>query len=499
MTDEPTSEPTSGPTLGSASGKAVPPPGRTAAFFDLDRTLLRGASGPAISRALRAVGLLPDRSIPGESLLFGLFDLVGENRPSMMLAKQMARAAEGWSVAEVARAGEMAADELEPLVQPYARILIDGHRAEGALVAVATTTPEPLVRPLARRLGLDAVVATKWVASDGRYTGAIDGPFVWSGGKLDAVRSFADANGVDVGRSYAYSDSWYDSPLLGAVGHPVAVNPDPRLALRAVVRRWPVTWLDVPPGVPKFGGLEPQRFLMPLARPGWLPFARFDVAGTEHIPLQGPVILAANHRSYFDPLAVGVAMARVGRPARFLGKKEVFDAPIVGDLARALGGIRVERGSGSDAPLDEAARALEAGEMVVVMPQGTIPRGRAFFDPELTGRWGTARLAARTGAPVVPVGLWGTERVWPRSARVPNVLNVTDPPTIRVRVGAPLDLGDDPDVATRRLMSAITGLLPPEARQRREPTEAELAAAMPAGHAVDPDADHEARRRPGED
>jgi putative phosphoserine phosphatase / 1-acylglycerol-3-phosphate O-acyltransferase len=237
-----------------------------------------------------------------------------------------------------------------------------------------------------------------------------------------------------------------------------------------------------------------------LARPGWLPFARFDIAGTEHIPAHGPVILAANHRSYFDPLAVGVAMARVGRPARFLGKKEVFDAPIVGDLARAMGGIRVDRGSGSDQPLDEAARALEAGEMVVVMPQGTIPRGRAFFDPVLVGRWGTARLAARTGAPVVPIGMWGTERVWPRNSRLPNVLNITDPPTIRVRVGAPLHLdGVDPDVDTRRLMATIADLLPPEARQQREPTDAELAAAMPPGHAPDADEAHEDHRRPGQD
>ncbi len=74
--------------------------------------------------------------------------------------------------------------------------------------------------------------------------------------------------------------------------------------------------------------------------------------------------------------------------------------------------------------------------MVVIMPQGTIPRGRAFFDPVLRGRWGTARLAAQTGAPVIPIGLWGTEKVWPRSAKLPNVLNIVDPPVVTVRVGA---------------------------------------------------------------
>ena len=471
----------------------------TAAFFDLDRTLLRGASGPAISRALRAVGLLPDRAVPGESLLFGLFDLLGENRPSMMLARQGARAAAGWSVEEVARAGEMAADELEPLVQPFARLLVDGHRAEGRLVVMATTTPEPLVAPLARRLGFDGVIATRWVAVDAEYVGDIDGPFVWSDGKLEAVRTYAAAHNVDLEGSYAYSDSWYDRPLLTAVGNPTVINPDPRMAAWAMVRRWPISWLDVPPGVPKLAGFEPQRLLMPFARPELIPYARLSVEGTEHVPLHGPVILVANHRSYFDPLAVAMAVAQVGRPARFLGKKEVFDAPVLGDLARALGGIRVERGSGSDQPLEEAADALAAGEMVAVMPQGTIPRGRAFFDPVLRGRWGAARLAAMTGAQVVPVGLWGTEHVWPRSARLPNLLNILDPPRVTVNVGPPVPVtGEDPAADTEMIMAAIMALLPPEARQWREPTDEELAMATPPGASPD-DGDHESERRPGED
>lgn len=473
---------------------------RHAAFFDLDRTLLGGASGPAISRALRAVGLMPDRSIPGEGLLFGIFDLIGENRPSMMVARQMARAANGWSTEAVARAGEMAADELEPAVQPYARILIEGHHAAGRPVVIATTTPAPLVAALARRLGLDDVVATRWSHADGQFTGGIDGPFVWSRGKLEAVRTWAHDHDVDLSGSYAYSDSWYDVPLLSAVGHPVAVNPDPRLALYAPLRRWPLTWLDVPPGVPKLVGIEPQRFLLPFARNGLLPFVDVAVSGTEHIPTTGPVILAANHRSYFDPVAVGLAVARTGRPARFLGKKEVFDAPVVGDIARAMGGIRVERGTGSDQPLDEAAHALAAGEMVAIMPQGTIPRGRAFFDPVLHGRWGTARLAHLTGAPVIPVGLWGTEKVWPRSAKVPNLLNLTDPPRVTVAVGPPVELDrTDPEADTDRIMAAITALLPDEARIEREPTAAELALATPSGHADDTDAGHESERRPGQD
>src|SRR5215207_7885082 len=122
------------------------------------------------------------------------------------------------------------------------------------------------------------------------------------------------------------------------------------------------------------------------------------IPGIDHIPSAGPAILVANHRSYFDSVAMSMAIARSGRTVRFLGKKEVFDAPIVGQVAAAMGGIRVDRGTGSDEPLQAAADALAGGEVVAVMPQGTIPRGPAFFDPELKGRWGAARLAAMSDA-----------------------------------------------------------------------------------------------------
>jgi putative phosphoserine phosphatase/1-acylglycerol-3-phosphate O-acyltransferase len=238
--------------------------------------------------------------------------------------------------------------------------------------------------------------------------------------------------------------------------------------------------------------------LLALARPELMPYVRFDIGGTERIPSRGPAIVVANHRSYFDTAAVGMTVARAGRPVRFLGKKEVFDAPVVGQLARAMGGIRVDRGTGSDEPLREAARALEAGELVAMMPQGTIPRGRAFFEPKLQGRWGAARLAAMTKAPVVPIGLWGTEKVWPRNARVPNVLNVFDPPTVTTRVGDPVKLYyKSLDADTERIMRAIEALLPPESRELREPTPEELARTLPAGYKGDPGA--ELDRRPGRD
>ena len=195
--------------------------------------------------------------------------------------------------------------------------------------------------------------------------------------------------------------------------------------------------------------------------------------------------MVANHRSYFDPIAISLALFDAGRHPRFMGKREVFDAPVIGPLARACGSIMVDRESdaGGGAAYDEARQSLEGGEAVLILPQATIPRGEAFFDPKLKGKTGAARLAAATGAPVIPIGVWGSEHVWPRSSRLPDMTKVRSPPTVTVRVGAPVTGLDGADASgdTQRIMEAITALLPAEAQIRRIPTAEEVARAMPPG------------------
>lgn len=457
-----------------------------AAFFDLDRTLLRNASGPLITEALIAAGLVNERTLPAQQAIYRVFDVIGESLPSMGLARAAALAAKGWSIDTMRAAGQAAAENLAQVVAPYARPIIEEHKAAGRKLVIATTTPYELIKPLADLLGFDDVVATHYAHDEnGVLTGALEGGFVWSRGKLDAVRAWAADHGVDLAESYAYSDSIYDTPLLNAVGHPFAVNPDPRLQLFAVVRRWPVLHFDVPSGIPKVMGVEPANLLKLGASPALFPYARFDFEGIENIPATGPVILVANHRSYFDTVAVGLTILKAGRSPRFLGKKEVFDAPVVGPLAAALGGIRVDRGTGSQEPLKKAAEALAGGEAVALMPQGTIPRGKEFFNPMLKGRYGAARLAAMSGAPVVPIGLWGTEKVWPRRERVPRVWNVLNPPRITVRVGGPIALKGDEVADTKAIMKAIMALLPEEARKRRTPSKEEIRLATPSNVDLD--------------
>jgi putative phosphoserine phosphatase / 1-acylglycerol-3-phosphate O-acyltransferase len=468
---------------GTARRAAVTSDRMAAVFVDLDRTLLRGASGKVLNAALVLDGVIPgNRSLPGDGLLYTLYERFGENLLAMALARAAAMVARGWSQEAVRQAGQRAVPELMTLVAPYAPGALADFRAEDHRLVLSTTTPADMITPFAEALGFDAVVATTYEVVDGRYTGRLEDGFVWGLGKLQAVRRWAEDQGIDLADCHACSDSVFDVPLLASVGRPHAVNPDPGLCAVATARRWPIEHWDRPSGVPSVVGLEPYHLLRPAVRPETFPYARFDVAGLEHVPDRGPVLLAANHRSYFDVAALAIVAARLGRPVRFLGKRELFDAPVLGWVARALGGIPVDRGSGSARPLRQAEAALRAGEVVIVLPQGTIPRGEAFFDPVLHGKTGTARLAAATGAPVVPVGLWGTERVWPRSQRLPEVTQVLHPPTVRVRIGRPVDLGLRDAVAdTEAVMAAIADLLPAEAQARHHPSAEELARTYPGG------------------
>lgn len=412
--------------------------------------------------------------------MYEIYDRFGENLIAMGITRMAARATRGWDQARVRAAGERAVGELTEILAPYAPKVLATYRARGYLTVLATTTPFDMISAFADAMGFDAVLATRYEVKDGVYTGRLDGGFVWGLGKLSAVKRWALDNRVDLAECHAYSDSVFDVALLGSVGYPHALNPDPRLVVVATAKRWPVEYWDRPSGVPSIIGLEPYHLIRPFVREEMFPYARFEVKGIENVPERGGALIVANHRSYFDLVALAIVAAKLGRPVRFLAKAELFKLFPIGAIARGIGGIPVERGSRSDRPLRLAEAALAAGEIVVVLPQGTIPRGKRFFQARLEGKTGAARLAASSGVPVVAVGLWGTELVWPRSSRVPLVGNLLNPPLVKVTISSPVRLAlSDALEDTKTLMDAISSQLPPEAHVHHTPTPAELAATYP--------------------
>jgi len=475
---------------------------RGAAIFDLDRTLITTSSATVFRAHLAAAGIGGSADIPLADVLARFYEQFGETWIMMQPARLASRASTGWSVDAVDAAMRGAAEELADLLLPGASSAIEQHRAAGRRLVMATTSPYPFVKPFADRLGFDDVVSTRWEREDGPdgevFTGRMDGDFVWGRSKSDAVARWADEHGVRLSESWAYSDSYFDASLLASVGHPVAVNPDLQLQATALLRGWPIVNFDRAEGVAKIAGRELQEWSRPLVRPElYAAYARFEFDGLDNIPSNGPAIVVFNHRSYFDPIVMSLLIAKTGRNVRGLGKKEVFDVPIVGPLLKASGGIRVERGTGSDEPIDAAVAALQAGDLLMIAPEGTIPRGPAFFEPELKGRWGAARIAAAADVPVIPVGLWGTEKVWPRSSRLPKPV-FRNRPTVSATVGPPVKLAHrSPDADTRKIMKALSALLPSEARRGRTPSPEELASTFPPGYHGDPSA--EAERRPGTD
>jgi putative phosphoserine phosphatase/1-acylglycerol-3-phosphate O-acyltransferase len=460
---------------------------KRAAFFDLDRTLLGDSSGLLIMDALKERGLVSDRDQALADVGRRFFKIVGETWLGMQLTKRSLSRIAGWSRRDLREAAERSVDKLDAAVYTEARELIDGHKARGHLVCIATSTGRDIVEPLADRLGVDFLIATEYEEdAEGIFTGNMIGKWLWGPDKADAVTAFAEREDVDLDQSYAYSDSYYDRHLLEIVGNPRVVNPDAILRAYAVRKGWPVLGFKNREGPPQLG-LEPYDLLRPFAHPLLSP-VNVIAEGVQLIPRTGPVIVAANHRSYLDPIVLTAVGMRRGRKLRYLGKKEVFDAPVIGQGMKLLGQIRVDRGTGDATPLRQAVEALHSGEAIGIFPQGTIPRGAEFFSPKLRARTGVARLAVEADVPIVPVALWGTETVWPRSHRTPRVTELLARRPVYAKVGEPFSLKapvDDGSAAYHELadqvMERIVALLPADVRNPPAPTEEQIRLASPGG------------------
>ncbi|CAM3355896.1 lysophospholipid acyltransferase family protein [Kibdelosporangium persicum] len=180
---------------------------------------------------------------------------------------------------------------------------------------------------------------------------------------------------------------------------------------------------------------------------------KLDVQGSEHIPASGGAVLACTHVSYLDFIFCGLAGLPAGRRTRFMAKREIFANRVAGPLMRGMRHISVDRDAGQ-ASYRQAVSALRAGEVVGVFPEATI--SQSFTVKGI--KTGAVRMAAEAGVPVIPVTVWGSQRLWTKGR--PKNLTQRHVPVL-IRVGEPFQPApqDDQDALTQDLRARMTALL----------------------------------------
>ena len=232
----------------------------TAAFFDLDKTIIAKSSALAFSKPFQAGGLISRRAVLRSAYAQFVYLTGGADHDQMEKMRAfMSQLVAGWDVASVR---EIVAETLhlvvEPLVYDEAVGLIEEHSTAGRDIVIVSTSGSEVVEPIGELLGADRVVATRLRVVDGKYTGDID-YYAYGEEKANAIRDMAEQVGYDLAQCYGYSDSVTDVPMLEAVGHPHVVNPDRELRKIAAARGWPVLVFTKPVALRSRVPLPPAR------------------------------------------------------------------------------------------------------------------------------------------------------------------------------------------------------------------------------------------------
>ncbi len=427
---------------------------KTAAFFDVDRTLLAGFS---------AVGFMKDKFANEGLSLSNVAEAVagtlrfGMKRTSFpSFLEETSSDLVGLTEQELLEQGERVfAKHLVTDIYPESRILVEAHQRRGHTVAIVSSATHFQIDALAEELGIEHVLCTELEFDQGKFTGKVERPACWQEGKADAARDLAALYDIDLKASYFYSDSHDDLALLDLVGRPRLVNPDQELARVGSRRDWPVYEFSSRgrPGARELAGLVGSlASLGPAAMIG-LPAAlasgslrkgadlmlstyaeltttltgvSLNVEGEEHLWSHRPAVFIFNHQSGLDSLLMAQLTRRdvVG-----VAKKELETAPILGPLMKAAGVVFVDRGDRAKAieAMKPAVDAMRKGLSVVIAPEGT----RSATKKLGKFKKGAFHMAMAAGVPIVPVVLKNALDALPRDGiviRAATVEVVVHPP-----------------------------------------------------------------------
>lgn len=415
--------------------------GQVGAFFDFDGTLIDGFSALAFYRhRLGRLEIGPAEA--AQLLLVGLRGIDTQEEFAQGVAMSL-RAWEGRSDDEIAELGErIFTQNLSGAIFPESWRLVRDHLAQGHVVVIATAATRYQVDPMARALGVEHVICTPTEVEDGILTGRAGGPVPYAEGKAEAVRAFAAEHGVDLKRSYAYSNGAEDVPFLEAVGHPQVINPEKELERTAQARGWPVhrfatrgrpgvdriartlgAWTGFFAGVGTgavlglLNGSHRQGVDLGLSFAGDLGLALagidVDVQGTEHLWSHRPAVFVFNHQSSLIDAMVTFKLLRTGYTG--VAKKEAAAVPVVGQILSLAQVVFVDRGNSTnpEAALAPAVERLREGVSVAIAPEGTrshTPALGAF-------KKGAFHMAMQAGVPIVPIVIRNAGELMWRNAK----------------------------------------------------------------------------------
>jgi len=422
------------------------------AFFDLDRTLIKGFSAKQFFKTRLMSGQMKSQEIVGQfngAVVYAVGD-----KNFAKLAAIGANGVKGIKEQVFIEVGkDVYHEHLADSIYPESRSLVAAHLAKGHTVAIISAATPYQVNPVAADLGIEHIMCTRMEVERGKFTGKIIEPACWGEGKAHAARELAEKLKLDLSKSYFYTDSAEDLPLLELVGKPIAVNPDKKLSVLAYQNNWPLYRFD---DVSRKGIMNYVRTgltmasLFPASLKGILTgtsslswesgvnsmiasfgdlgatFAGINLAviGEENLWNHRPAVFLFNHQSNADLIIVTKLLRRdiVG-----IAKKEIKYMPVVGQILAASGGlIFIDRKNKEKAiqAMSPAVDALKNGTSIVIFPEGT----RSYDYTLGKFKKGAFHLAMQAGVPIVPVVIENASDVMPRGRAF------MQPTTIRIKV-----------------------------------------------------------------
>lgn len=411
------------------------------AFFDLDRTLIKGFSAKEFFQTRFMSGKVTTKEVVAQ--FAGVIVYAMGNGNFAGLAAISTQGVNGIAEQVFIDVGEEVYTKyLANEIYPEARAMVAAHMAKGHTVAIISAATPYQVDPIARDLGIQHIMCTRMEVKGGLFTGKIVEPACWGDGKAYAARQLTEEYNLDLKKSYFYTDSAEDMPLLEIVGKPRPMNPDSRLSAIAFKNDWPVYRFNdekrgkltnvvrtglaagtlfpaVMAGI--FAGARNVSWRdgvnSMMANVGDLGTAmagiKLAVKGEEHLWSARPAVFLFNHQSSADLL---ITSKLVRKNAVGVAKKELKNIPIIGQMMQAAGIIFLDRKNKDKAieALKPAVDALQNGTSVIIAPEGT-----RSYDYRL-GKFkkGAFHLAMQAGVPLVPIIIKNAHDALPRGTSV---------------------------------------------------------------------------------